>query len=130
MVDRARVIERVATGARVEGTAQYESVQGPLFRCRLFPNETPETDSGVRAGRRVLVDGPHVIVGITDVNGDRIAVGDIGPNVQLEIATLNMGTDVWQVSAQPQPLLTKKKVLGYYFPVRRVSVAGATANGS
>lgn len=128
LTHRARVLQKVKAGARVEGTAVYGTVEGSWLRCRLFPDETSETD-GYRGGRRVLMKTPHVIVGVKDVNGDPIAPGDISPSVRLEIDLGQLGKQVWQVSSDPQPLLTRTKLLGFYFGVRRVETAGAEAGG-
>ena len=124
LIHRGRVVRKVATGARVEGTREYGTVYGPWFRCRVFPEESQEGE-GVRGGRKQLMKTPHVIVGIKDLQGDPVAVGEITPAVQLEIDAGPLGTSVWQVGSDPQPLLAPTKPIGFYFGVRRVEVAGA-----
>lgn len=128
MIHRARVLERVPTGAKVEGTQQYGTVEGPWFKCRLFPDETPESDSGARGGRRVIVKGPHVVCGIRDVTGQPIVPGDITPAVQLEIQAGELGTQLWQVKTDAQPLQNRTRLLAFYFSVQRVEGAGAAAD--
>lgn len=126
LIHRARTLERVATGATVEGTREHATIEGPWMKVRLFPEETPETDSGARGGRRVLMKVPHVIVGIRDLEGNPVVPGDISPKLRVEVDAGALGQQVWQVTSDPQPLLTRTKLIGFYFSVRRVETAGSS----
>lgn len=128
MTHRGRLLTRAATGPRVEGTAQYATVEGPWFRCRLFPDETPE-GQGARGGRRVLVKGPHVVCAPRDLDGDAINPGEITPACMVELDLGLLGRQVWQVQSDPQPIQPKKRVMAYYFAVRRTETAGSDSNG-
>lgn len=123
MTHRGRLISRADTGQRVEGTKVFSEVVGEWFKCRVFPDETQETE-GVRGGRRMLMKTPHVVVGVKDLTGAAIDVGAIGPDKLIELNAGPLGDAVWQVTSSPQPLLTRTKLLGYYFGVRRVETAG------
>lgn len=124
LTHRARLIARERTGAQAEGTRQYGETLGPWFRCRLFPEEGSETD-GVRSGRRTLAKGPHVVVGPRDLTGAAIGVDEIAPDKFMEIDGGVLGVQRWQITSAAQAIVPKKKVLAFYFTVRRVEVAGA-----
>ena len=106
----------------VEGTRLADAVEGPWFKCRLFPEETPEGE-GARGGRRMLSKMPHVIVGVKDLNHDPIQVGDITTGKMIEVDAGVIGRARWQITSDPQPLVPKRKPLGYWFTVRKVEVA-------
>jgi hypothetical protein len=126
MTHKARLLTREATGQVVEGTKTYSTTEGAWFRCRLFPDETAEQE-GQRGGRRMLMKGPHVVVGVKDSAGNPILPGDITPAKLMEIDAKVLGVQTWQVSSDPQPLLTKTRLLGYYFAVKRAETAGAAS---
>jgi hypothetical protein len=127
LTHQARLIEPAATGARVEGTPLFAALEGPWFRCRLFPDETPETE-GARQGRRVIVKGPHIVCGVVDVDGNPIEPGDITPARQIEVDAGILGRQLWTVKSDPQPLQNRTRLLAFYFTVQRTETAGAAGD--
>lgn len=128
LTHRAQLLERVEQGARVEGTPLFSTVEGPWFKCRLFPDETPESESGARSGRRVIVKGPHIVCGVRDVNGAPINPGDITPASQIRVDAGELGVQLWTVKSDPQPLQNRTRLLAYYFTIQRTETAGAATD--
>jgi hypothetical protein len=118
LVDRARIVSRapVASGRKVEGTTVYEKVEGPWFKARLFP-EMSAAQLGVENRRRIIPDTPTMLAALLDVNGDPVVITS---EARIEVDSKELGNEVWDVSGEPQPLRKKRRVIGWYFGVRRV----------
>lgn len=122
LIHRGRLVSTSGTGKVVEGTRLRGGDEfSEWFKCRLFPEETAEQPRG---GRRVLVKGPHVVVGPKDFAKARIEPGEITPGKVIEIDAKVLGSQRWTISGDPQVLQPRgNRVLGYYFTVRRLEVA-------
>jgi hypothetical protein len=115
LVDRGRVVRRESTGRKVEGTTQMAPTHGPWFRARLFLQDAPERSE--QGDRKKAVAMPRVMFLVTDVGG--VAV-DVNAEDQLEIASPELGTAVWRVTAQPAPIRKKRRVIGWEVGIERV----------
>lgn len=116
LVDRARVVSREKAGRKVEGTTVYGTVEGPWFKARLF-TEIQAEQLDVANRRRIIPNTPTVLAAFLDENGDAVVLTS---EARLEIESPELGHEVWDISGEPQALRKKRRVIGWYFGVRRV----------
>jgi hypothetical protein len=118
LVDRARVVTKRQRGARVEGRTQYGNAYGPWFRCRLQLAQAPETVDPV-TGVRPVASEPLLLYGVRDADGNPPALTN---QVRVQVDSHELGTGLWDVTADPEPLRKKRRVLGFQAQLRRVEV--------
>lgn len=115
LVDQGRTLTNSSTIKRVEGTTRVTQVAGTWFRCRLFLAGGMEmTDSG---GHPRTVPAPQFLYGLRDSTGQPV---NLNADQRLEIESVELGTAVWQLTEDPEPLRKKRAVLGYLGTLRRV----------
>lgn len=116
LVDKARVVERTAAGARVEGRTLRGETRGPWFRCRLTLPTSPE-QAAAAAGIREVVRVPTLLYDTIDESGEPVVLTN---QKRLEVASPELGTVVWDVSSDPEPLRKKRRVIGFQTTLRRL----------
>lgn len=117
LVDRARVVRNVPAGRRVVGRTIRTPVEGEWFRARLsLGDSTQDLDE---AGGRRNVRTPSLMFGIRDLAGDPI---DMTGEDRVEVASAELGTELWDVVGDPKPMRKKRRVIGYTVTLRRVEV--------
>lgn len=117
LVDRARVVEKQSTGVKVEGTTRMAEVAGEWFKCRLFLDMQQYGERSEQGGRRKRVKTPQVLFGARDVAGEDI---NLRADQRIEIDSAEFGRAVWSVTADPQPIRKKRRVIGGQVEVERV----------
>lgn len=121
LVDRARVVERRAAGARVEGRTLYGETRGAWFRCRLTLPSTREVQAAATRMPQANIE-PTLLVGDRDEAGDPVTL-TIAQRV--EVDSPELGEALWEVVTEPEPLRKKRRVLGYQATVRRIETRPA-----
>lgn len=117
LVDRARLVERVPAGRKVEGSTIYSQVSGEWFKARLTLEQATEV-TGTAGGRQVS-STPLLLLGIKDVAGDPILITN---EDRVEVDSKELGRDLWDITADPEPLRKKRRLIGWQAPLRRVMV--------
>jgi hypothetical protein len=118
LVDRARVVGRKAAGRKVAGRTLYSSVNGEWFKARLsLSASTERTDDAT--GVMPVTATPTLLCGVRDLAGDPI---DFGGDDRLEVSSRELGTAVFDVVGDAEPLRKRRRVIGYQVGLRRVIV--------
>lgn len=108
LTDRARVIRRVATGARVEGRTPTGETFGSWTACRLVPADAPERDDGLGLRRVIeraeLVTGPGLDVQASD---------------DIEVQSRLLGNGRWEVVGAPRAAASSRRVRAVVIPLQR-----------
>jgi hypothetical protein len=124
LVDRARVIERLAAGVKVEGTTMTATSSSAWFRARLFLEGSPERRE--QGERKKVVATPQLMFAMKDENGELISgLDDSFPTAVLakskvEVNSAQLGRSVWFVTGDPQPIRKKRSVIGWLANLERV----------
>lgn len=114
LVDKARTLGKTSDGERIEGTIYRTNVTGPWFRCRFEPS--PQTENRDDARVRVSA-GASMIVSTADLDGTPL---DIHSDDRIEVDSVQLGTNVFLVLGDPEPLRKKRRVVGYRISLARV----------
>lgn len=123
LVDKARRISETATAEKVDGTTIFTPTTGAWFKARLTLEAAPESDDpqgGVRRTERTATlmyskrDAAHnaVVVVATD---------------KIEVNSKALGTTVFEVVGDPEPLRKKRRVIGFEVPLSLISEHPFTA---
>jgi hypothetical protein len=115
LVDRARKVRRESTGQKTEGTTHMVPTHGSWFKARLFLNDAPERLE--QGDRKKAVATPQLLYAFTDLGGDPVA---LHADEKVEVASPELGTAVWRVTAEPQPIRKKRRVIGGLVTIERV----------
>lgn len=118
MVDRARIIERVETGKKVEGTTTMAPVHGPWFKVRLFLDMAQSPERSEQGERKKVVQTPLMMFGVKTLDGAPL---ELVAEQQVEISSPRFGTAVWRLTADPQPISKKRRVIGGQVSLERVA---------
>lgn len=117
LVDRARLVTNTSTGQKVEGTTLMTEGHGEWFKCRLFLDMQQYPERTEQGGRRKRVKTPQVMFGVKDLQGDPL---DVRGDQQIEVESKEYGRAMWQITADPQPIRKKRRVIGGLVEVERV----------
>lgn len=111
LVDRARVVQVVGTGARVQGRTETEPVAREWFKARLFlPAATESADSDGR--RRKTVKRPQLLFGVKDVTGAPLAPPEA--DMKVEVDAPRVGEVVtYRVDGVPEVITKRRGRIGY-----------------
>lgn len=116
LVDRARVVDKVGT-TKVQGRTQFNPVLGTWFKARLFlPASEERADAQGR--RRKVIKKPTLLCGVKDTAGGVVLVQ---ADQMLEVASPDLGSAVWQIEGDPEPLRKKRKVIGFQATLKRIT---------
>lgn len=117
LVDRARTIRKEA-GARVEGRSANVTVEGAWFKARLML-DTAEAQESVDTGRgrRATVPRPQLLYGVGDLEGGTV---DVFASDQIEVFSVELGSAIWRVTGDPQPIRKKRRVIGWQAGLERL----------
>jgi hypothetical protein len=121
LVDQARPVEQREAGVRVEGRTVFRPVKGEWFKCRLTLPLAIEDAPGTAGLRQVPVQ-PTILLGTKDVSGGAV---ELHNDLRLEIVSKQLGSAVWDVVGEPEPLRKKRKVIGYQATVRQIILRDA-----
>lgn len=121
LVDRAFLLrkEEADPGEVVEGTVIFEEPDednptGPEFRCRLDISATPERtkDGMTQADVR-----PKLLAPKRDKKGVLLEfrIGD-----QLKVVSRELGTAIWEIDEDPEPLRRRRSLIGWEMGLHRV----------
>jgi len=122
LVDQARVyVRRPTAGPKVEGRTQFVDSVSPWIKARLQLPASPETvDEGVRSRRRT-VTVPTAMVNFKDKAGNPVEITNQTKVGIQSKQQLGEGVEViYQVTADPEPIRKKRKVIGFTLTLRRV----------
>lgn len=115
LVDRARTITRDSTGVKVEGTTLLTDTHSAWFKARLFLDQASERkEQGERAK---AVSTPQILIAYRDEFGELVVVDS---DMKLEVESPELGTALWRIQGQPQPIRKKRPVIGYLATLERV----------
>lgn len=103
-----------STGVKVEGSTRLAPLHGAWFRARLFPAGAPQTFDN---GRPRVASAPQLLLGIRDSSGELI---EVHASLQVEVDSKDLGRALWQVTADPEPLRKRRRVIGYLAQIERV----------
>lgn len=116
LVDRARVVTNESTGRKVDGTTLMAETTGPWFRARLMFDTAPaKVDE--QGERRKILASPSLMFGVKDEDG---GVLDVTGDLQIEVASVELGTATWRTTGDPQPIRKKRRVIGGTINLQRV----------
>lgn len=115
LVDRARTVRRESTGRKVEGTTQLTPTHGEWFKARLFLKAAPERRE--QGDRKKAVATPRLMFLVNDVGGDPV---DLHAEDQVEVASPELGTAMWRITEEPEPIRKKRRVIGWEVGLERV----------
>lgn len=122
MVDLARIyVQRPSAGGRVEGRTQLTEDVSPWIKARLTLPQAPEAIDQTPRGRRRVASVPTMMCLAKDKAGGLVEI-----NTQHRIGVLSKqqfgaGVEViYQVTANPEPIRKKRKVIGWTVALRRV----------
>lgn len=123
LVDQARTV-RSEAGPRIGGRSQMQPVFGPWFRARLFL-DTASADEAEddNRGRRKTVPRPTLMCGVADLQGNALSVK---ASDELEVASAELGTARWKITADPQPIRKKRRVIGMQLTLARMAEPSRT----
>lgn len=109
LVDRGRIVQKVGTGVKVEGTTQMSRTHGQWFKCRLFLDIGQYTERSEQGERRKVVQTPQLLFGARDV--DNVAYALVAED-EVEVNSPQFGVSTWRVRGDPQPIRKKRTVIG------------------
>lgn len=115
-VDRARVVTSSMSGPRVEGSSGSTPVTGPWFKARLTLTETrgrPDPTTGAR----VQTKQPTLLCLPTDTAGGAVV---LTIEDRLEVSSVQLGTQVYDVAGDPTPIRKKRRVIGFQVDLQLV----------
>jgi hypothetical protein len=121
LVDRARVVRRVPTGPPVEGTTPFGDAASAWFLARLIQASIDGEANGNQPGRTRVPRTPQLLYGLVDESGAPIVVH---ADDRVEVDSAELGSAVWQVNGEPQPLRKRKVMLGGLADLVRVEEPG------
>lgn len=116
LVDRARLVEKAATAAKVNGRTTFTTVTLPWFRARLQMPTAPKSAGPGGAATRDEVR-PLLIFGIKDSEGNAIV---LTTEKLVEVDSKQLGRAFFRPDADPEPYRKKRRVIGFEVPLRRV----------
>lgn len=115
LVDRARIIRRVAAPVKVEGRTQFTDMTGEWFRARLeLRRDSKRRDPGTRSS---AVRTPVLMCGVRDLRGSQV---DFRLGDRIEVSSTELGDALYEVASAPEPMRKKKRLLGFELPLRRI----------
>jgi hypothetical protein len=109
LIDRVRVVRKVAGGPRVEGRSWSADTHGEWMRARLFIDSAPETPDAQGGHRHVVATG-HVLVQ---------SYADVQASDTLEVVSV-AGNGRWRVTGAPQQIRALKTVRALSVPVEQL----------
>jgi hypothetical protein len=115
LVDRGRIVRQATTGVKVEGTTIFEPEFLPLFKCRLTLNEDVEKDADPR--RKRVTREATLMVNKKDKGHNLV---EVRASDRVEVISKQLGTGVWEVTGDPEPLRKRRVVIGWIVGVSRV----------
>lgn len=111
--DRARVLRKHPTGAKVEGRTPMRTEPGDWFRCRLIIEPAPERED--QQGGRRIVAAASLVTWYVDEDGEPVQVR---ASDSLEVE--RSGT--WRIVAEPQPLTAARgRIVGWLVQLQRLA---------
>lgn len=116
LVDRARLIEKVASDVKVNGRTTFTEVRTAWFRARLTLPRSPETVGPSGAYKRVEMR-PTLLYGPRDSEHNPVVVTT---EKVIEVDSPELGRLFYMIDADPEPLRKKRRVIGYEAPLKRV----------
>ena len=114
LVDRAQIRRKQGQGRKVDGRTIFASQDGPVFRARL---QLPQANEDTRDERTAAVIRPTLMTDRKDASG---ALLDFRVSDRILVTSVQLGTNVWEVTGEPEPLRKKRKVIGWVVPINRV----------
>lgn len=122
LVDRAFLLRKTEAEPQeeVEGTVIFDEPDpdapepGPEFRCRLDISSAPER---TKDGMTQADPRPKLLTGKRDKDGVDLEfrIGD-----QIKVVSRELGTAVWEVDDDPEPLRKRRAKLGWELTLHRV----------
>jgi hypothetical protein len=112
------VLGKATSADRVEGTTVYEQTTSAWFRARL------ELGAGAGSaaeatGAQESVRNPSLMCGIKDSTGELIRING---QDRLEVQSVNLGNNTFDVIGDPAPIRKKRKVIGWTVTLRRADI--------
>jgi hypothetical protein len=114
LVDRARVIETVSTGAKVDGRKVSRPVEGPWFPARLTLRESPEQSA---RGRTRVAKRPELLADYVAEDGTRV---ELEADQRVEVDSADLGRGTWQVDGSPEFMRRRRGPVGWLATLLRV----------
>lgn len=125
LVDKARVWGKATGQERIEGATVYEPTVSAWFRARLELGAGQGSESQATQAQQ-SVRNPSLMCGIKDSAGRQI---QINGQDRIEVQSVNLGNNTFDVVGDPDPIRKKRKVIGWTVTLRRVDVHGTPGLG-
>jgi hypothetical protein len=116
LVDRARLVERVASPVRINKRTTFTNVTEPWFKARLQMPSAPETAEAAGGKTRNEVR-PSMLFDWRDSEGNAVV---LTTEKVVEVDSKELGRFYFRPDADPEPLRKKRRVIGFEVPLRRV----------
>ena len=114
LVDRASIRRKHASATKVDGRTIFSSQDGPEFRVRL---QLPQANEDNRDERTAATIRPTLMTDRKDASGELL---EFRTSDRILVTSRQLGTDLWEVTGEPEPLRKKRKVIGWVVPINRV----------
>ena len=114
LVDRAVIRRKQRQATKVDGRTIFTSQDGPEFRARL---QLPQANEDTRDERTAAVIRPTLMTDRKDSDGDLL---DFRTSDRILVTSRQLGTALWEVTGEPEPLRKKRRVIGWVVPINRV----------
>lgn len=102
------------TVVEVEGSTVYEEDEGPEFKARLQIESASER---TRDGVTQTDPRPMLLTAKKDSEGTEL---DFKPSDRIKVVSKQLGTAIWEVDGEPEPLRKKRTVIGWQLTLHRV----------
>lgn len=114
LVDRAVIRRKRGQGRKVDGRTVFLPEDSPEFRARL---QLSQANEDTRDERTAAVVRPILMTDRKDSAGDLL---EFKMSDRIVVTSRELGTNVWEVTGEPEPLRKKRKVIGWVVPISRV----------
>lgn len=114
LVDKGQILRKAGTGKKVNGYTVTGVVEGELFKARLQLSSNSETTRDDKTSADVR---PILNTDKKDKLGNLLAfrISD-----RIRVISRELGTDVWEVDGEPEPIRKKRRIIGWILQVHRV----------
>ena len=114
LVDRAVQLRKAGAPLKVEGRTIHSTATSPPFKCRL---DVVSAEEQTRDERTATQPRPMLLCGLKDLEG---AALDFKQSDRLRVESRELGTDIWELDAEPKPMRRKRRLIGWELSLHRV----------
>lgn len=123
LVDRARLVKNESSGEKVEGTRVFVPTSGEWFKARLTLNAAPEVEPPSYKGEisssiHATARSATLMYAIRDTVGSPVT---LVASDRVEVNSAALGTAVYEVTGDPEPIRKKRAVIGWTATLTRAN---------